>query len=208
MSGNRAVPVRVFPDKGRLDARARRSRDALGDALIALMQEKRFDDITVQDVLDRAGVSRSTFYHHFRDKEDLFASDAGEFFHGLAHALTAQGDRSNRVFPVREFFEHVAQMKDFVARLRASDLFHQNMALAREHFARGIEGRLTTLSHGALTPAEREAISVGYAGMIISWLSRWVEEGLHASPAEMDDLFHRVVWSGLRVDPAPKREWV
>ena len=77
MSGNREASERVHSGKHRLDARARRSRDALGDALIALMQEKPFDDITVQEVLDQAGVSRSTFYHHFRDKEDLFARDAG-----------------------------------------------------------------------------------------------------------------------------------
>jgi AcrR family transcriptional regulator len=38
------------------DARVRRTRDALGDALVALMQEKPFETITVQDVLDRAKV--------------------------------------------------------------------------------------------------------------------------------------------------------
>ncbi len=41
------------------DRRAQRTRDALGDALITLMREKPFDTITVQDVLDLAGVSRS-----------------------------------------------------------------------------------------------------------------------------------------------------
>jgi AcrR family transcriptional regulator len=38
----------------RVDARVRRTRDALGDALVALMQQKPFDAITVQDVLDLA----------------------------------------------------------------------------------------------------------------------------------------------------------
>ena len=47
--------------KKREDARVRRTRDALGDALVALMHEKPFDSITVQDVLDRANVGRSTF---------------------------------------------------------------------------------------------------------------------------------------------------
>src|SRR5947208_3389919 len=54
------------------DPRVRRTRDALGDALVALMQEKEFASIRVQDVLDRAGVGRSTFYEHFKDKDDLF----------------------------------------------------------------------------------------------------------------------------------------
>src|SRR5256885_10811660 len=66
------------------DQRVRRTRDRLGDAIMALLVEKPFDDITVQDVLDRAEVSRSTFYTHFRDKNDLFLSDAEEFFERMA----------------------------------------------------------------------------------------------------------------------------
>src|SRR5215208_514718 len=55
MSDNERVHLVVSKKKG--DARVRRTRDSLGDALIALMQEKSFDTITVQDVLDRACVS-------------------------------------------------------------------------------------------------------------------------------------------------------
>ncbi|TMA73517.1 MAG: helix-turn-helix transcriptional regulator [Deltaproteobacteria bacterium] len=47
-------------DKG-VDRRIRRTRDRLGDALIELLKEKGFDAFTVQDVLDRAQVARSTF---------------------------------------------------------------------------------------------------------------------------------------------------
>lgn len=60
------------------------TRNALGDALVALMQEKPFDDITVQHVLDRAGVGRSTFYEHYRDKNDLFLSDVDQFGEHMA----------------------------------------------------------------------------------------------------------------------------
>ena len=64
----------------KLDRRVLHTRDTLGDALVELMKEKTFDDITVQDVLDRAGVGRSTFYAHYRDKQDLFLSDVEDFF--------------------------------------------------------------------------------------------------------------------------------
>jgi len=216
MSGNRETQREVHPvgPPLRLDARARKSRDALGDALITLMREKPFEDITVQDVLDHAGVSRSTFYHHFRDKEDLFASDASDFFRGLAHALTDQGDRSDRLFPVREFFEHAGHMKDFIARLRGSGLFHENMALARAEFAQGIERRLAGLGRmQRLPPDRRTALAMGYAGMIISLLTWWVEDGMRTSPAELDELFHRIAWNGLGAAPppalpSPGRPWV
>jgi AcrR family transcriptional regulator len=74
--------IEDLAEKG--DPRVRRTRDRLGDALVELLVEKSFDDITVHDVLERAGVSRSTFYTHYRDKNDLFLSDAEEFFEALA----------------------------------------------------------------------------------------------------------------------------
>src|SRR5436190_21609435 len=67
-----------------IQGRAERTRHRLGGALIALVQEKPFDTITVQDVLDRANVSRATFYTHFRDQDDLFLSQVDEFLDWMA----------------------------------------------------------------------------------------------------------------------------
>src|SRR5438105_11111711 len=121
------------------DQRVRRTRDRLGDAIMALLVEKPFDDITVQDVLDRAEVSRSTFYTHYRDKNDLFLSDADEFFEKMATALSRFGDKSERVAPVQELFAHLAEMRPFYNALVESGRIHDVMELGQEHFARGIE---------------------------------------------------------------------
>src|SRR6202140_3209752 len=94
----------------KIDRRVRRTRDALGDALITLMQEKPFETITVQQVLDRAGIGRSTFYAHYRDKNDLFLSDLEDFLGSMSTLLLRQREASNRVAPVRELFAHVAEM--------------------------------------------------------------------------------------------------
>jgi len=59
------------------DRRTNRTRRSLSTALVDLVKEKRFDDITVQNVIDRADVGRSTFYSHFRDKDDLFQKKLG-----------------------------------------------------------------------------------------------------------------------------------
>ncbi|RYG37597.1 TetR/AcrR family transcriptional regulator, partial [bacterium] len=56
------------------DPRVRRTRKALQDGLAELLRERRFAEISVQDVAERAGVNRATFYAHFRDKHDLLAS--------------------------------------------------------------------------------------------------------------------------------------
>ena len=51
-----------------VDLRIRRTKKMLQDAFMALMAEKPFADITVQDITERAMVNRGTFYDHFADK--------------------------------------------------------------------------------------------------------------------------------------------
>jgi len=179
------------------DQRVRRTRDRLGDALVDLFVEKPFDNITVQDVLDRAGVSRSTFYTHYRDKNDLFLSDAEDFFEAMATALSRFGDKSERVAPVRELFAHIAEVRPFYDALVESGRMHDVMELGQGHFARGIEQRLNEMPRArAIPPDRRGAIAHGLAGSLFSLLTWWVQHGMTSPPEEMDKLFHRLVWNG------------
>ena len=204
MSKNQHLPLAASSQK--TDARVRRTRDALGDALVALMQEKPFDTITVQDVLDRAHVSRSTFYSHYSDKDDLLMSDADDFFERISMAPSEHGDKSERVFPVQEFFTHIAEVQPFYKALVKSGQFQENMELARGHFARGIERRLSELPRGQSIPAnERSAIAFTHAGAVLSLLSWWLDRGMHESPVQMDELFHRVVWNGVGAQKGTKQ---
>ena len=179
----------------KVDARVRKTRDALGDALVALMQERPFESITVQDVLDRANVGRSTFYSHYSDKDDLLMSDADEFFEAMSLSLSAHGDTSERVFPVREFFNHLIDAQRFVVALRTSGKLHANLELARGHFARGIERRLNELAKGESIPVhQRPALAFAHAGALLSLMQWWIDRGMKESAEDMDKLFHKIVW--------------
>ena len=180
----------------KIDRRILRTRDSLGDALVALMHEKNFDDITVQDVLDRAGIGRSTFYVHYRDKDDLFLSDVEDFLEMACNALTRQNASSKRLLPVREFFAHIRDFREFHAALVRSGKLNDVWALARGFFARSIEERLLTAGLD-IDPAERSAQAYILAGSFFSLLDWWIDQGMKADPKEMDDLFHRMAWSGL-----------
>lgn len=181
--------------KPKIDKRIQRSRDALGDALIALMQEKPFESITVQQVLDRAEVARSTFYTHFKDKDDLFLSDADDFWERMANCLSLAKDPSNRIAPVREFFDHIKHAQKFLAALTASGHYHETMELGLRHIARAIEKRLAEVPLGAaVNPEDRPALAYAHAGSMFSLMRWWMDRGLRESPDEMDDTFHRIVW--------------
>jgi AcrR family transcriptional regulator len=178
------------------DRRVLRTRDALGDALVALMHEKNFDEITVQNVLDRAGVGRSTFYVHYRDKDDLFLSDIEDFLELASSALKRQGASPKRLLPVQEFFTHIRDGREFYAALVRSGKINDVWALARGFFARSIEERLQ-MAGVEMEPVRRSAQAHALAGSLFSLLDWWIDKGMKADPKDMDALFHRMAWSGL-----------
>lgn len=97
---------------GREDRRVRRTRRLLRESLLELVAEKGYDRVTVQDVIDRADLSRATFYAHFRDKDDLLVSGLDELIEALRNALAAyvvEGQRASEkaMGTVQALLEHV-----------------------------------------------------------------------------------------------------
>jgi AcrR family transcriptional regulator len=203
---NAHQPAKKLGNSGpkKLDRRIRHTREVLGDALIALMLEKPFDSITIQQVLDRAGIGRSTFYNHFRGKDDLFLSDVEDFFELMSMALTRHNDRSTRLAPVHEFFAHVAEVRPFIRALRDSQKFHDVFELGQGHLARGIESRLAAMPLAKdMNPTGRAARAHALAGALFSLLTCWLNHNQPATPQQMDALFHQLAWSGLQRPRVP-----
>lgn len=66
------------------DRRTQKTKKFLAEALRDLILEKGYDDVTVQDIIDRANVGRSTFYAHYESKEQLLVGNIN-FQQSLAH---------------------------------------------------------------------------------------------------------------------------
>jgi AcrR family transcriptional regulator len=180
----------------KMDRRVLRTRDALGDALVALMHEKDFDEIRVQDVLNRAGIGRATFYAHYQNKNDLFVSDVEDFLEQCSSALKRQNAQPSRLLPVREFFAHIRDMREFHAALLRSRKLDDVWELARGFFARSIEERLQAAGV-KMEPALRSAQAHALAGSFFSILDWWIARGMKADPKDMDAFFHKMAWRGL-----------
>ena len=58
----------------RTDRRVQRTRQLVQKALIDLIGERGYAGITIQDIVNRANVGRTTFYLHFNSKDELFIS--------------------------------------------------------------------------------------------------------------------------------------
>lgn len=81
--------------------------------------ERRFDEITVQDIAERAGVNRATFYAHFQDKYDLLEGSLGEGLHKLMIAALnppAAFNRPNLKILATTIFEFLRKVSGGCAR--------------------------------------------------------------------------------------------
>lgn len=97
------------------DRRTRRSRRALGSALVELVLERGFTALTVEDITERADVARATFYAHFKDKEGLFARVTFDLLEELGERLRPTIADSAVGFtgkPVLEMLRHAREERD------------------------------------------------------------------------------------------------
>jgi AcrR family transcriptional regulator len=181
------------------DQRIRRTHERLGRALVELMQEKPIDSITVQEVLDRAHVGRSTFYLHFRDKDDLLLSQLETFLETMSTTLTLRNEKSHRVVPVSEMFAHIGDQQKMYRALADAGRLNDFFDLAQGYFGRAIGLRLIKSGRLAkVSQRELDARASALAGSLLSLLRWWLNRGAKESPAAMDELFHRIVWKGAQ----------
>ena len=85
------------------DKRVQRTRQALLGAFFGLVLERRYDEIKVADILERAGVGKSTFYEHFSSKDAILASSLTGPFEVLADS-TRRPDNTAQLIALLEHF--------------------------------------------------------------------------------------------------------
>ena len=80
----------------KVDLRILRTRRLLVQAMTELLEEKDLQSITISDIAERAMINRATFYAHFADKYDLFATIVRDFFQGVLEAEVSNTAVFNR----------------------------------------------------------------------------------------------------------------
>ena len=102
------------------DRRVRRTQKLLHRALMSLVLEKKYDSITIQEILDRADIGRSTFYAHFKSKDELLISGIHELRAALESAIQSERSRSRPQEAVIAFslamFQHASEYREFITR--------------------------------------------------------------------------------------------
>jgi AcrR family transcriptional regulator len=159
------------------DRRVQRTQQLLRTALFALIQEKGFEKLSVQEIIDRANVGRATFYAHFDNKEDLLLSGFDAFRESLR-----QRQREARSCPTTLDEQAFAFSRDMIAHV--DEYRHLFKAMAGKNSGAAVQNVLRKLvvdfvrddlkamvagnkSRRAVTDAVVEFIAGGLFGLLV-----------------------------------------
>jgi AcrR family transcriptional regulator len=178
------------------DRRAQRTRQTLSHALVALIQEKRYDAITVQNICDRANVGRSTFYAHYQDKDDLLASNFSEMMKNLAQPFIERDGRL--IFPLTPLFEHTQSHQDLYKALLWGGGIGVLMHAGQKQWSEQITRYMEAVLHDGRQPTVPISVLAAYmAGSLYTLLFYWLDHKLPYSPERMDEIFQQLVMPGV-----------
>jgi AcrR family transcriptional regulator len=185
------------------DRRIQKTMNLLHEALGSLIREKPYDEIVVQEILDRANVGRSNFYMHFRDKDELLVSGIHDML-GSVHAPIGTPSAGKPYEHIIRFslpiFEHIyhhrrAGTAMMGARGRAIIHAHLQKIVAeqiadevRNHFQGGRK-LATKIPHDLLVQYVASTFI-----LVLNW---WVESRKPLPPLEVDALFRALTMPTL-----------
>ncbi len=190
-----SLPVR----NTKADRRSLRTRRLLSDALIALMMEKAYDDITVQDIIDRADVGRSTFYAHYQHKDDLLSSEFERLIEELNRSIDREMHGSNPLIPSLALFRHVKQHYPLYKALvwgRGLDFVVKSIQVL---LTRSIEMQLDGMLREQNRTSDLLPVTSNYvAGTFLILLQWWLDDDMTYSPERMNEVFQQLVMPGVQ----------
>ena len=147
------------------DRQVQRTRKAILDAFGLLFFANGYDGVDVKDVASRANVGRSTFYRHFRSKEDLLVQSLEPLFAHLADCCVSEDQPPGLTFIVQHFWDN--------RRLARAVFTGRSMAFVVRSLEKAIEQRLATQpAYESRLPAPLIAahLAAGHMAMLDGWL--------------------------------------
>jgi AcrR family transcriptional regulator len=184
------------------DRRIQKTIGLLHEALGSLIREKPYDEIVVQEILDRANVGRSTFYMHFRDKDELLVSGIHDML-GSVHGPpdSSSGRPQERIVRFSlPIFEHIYQHR----RTGAAMMGVRGRAVVHDHLQKIVAQQIADDMRKHVQGQRRTATKLPQnllaqyvASTFILVLNWWVECQNPLPPAEADALFRILVMPTL-----------
>jgi len=187
----------------RIDRRVRRTRRLLREALLALVLEQGYEQITIQQITDRADLSRATFYLHYKDKDELLADSLEALFDELVQSLDTpvfdftwrEGERP----PSTIVFQHVAEYQALYRALLLGErgvTYVINRAL--DYIARIAAEQVRPLvPRGHTPPTPVPVVAHQIAGALFGLILWWLANDLKPATEHVAGMFQRTITAAV-----------
>ena len=165
------------------------------EALMALIVEKGYEAITVQDILDRADVGRSTFYAHYRDKDELLLSSFEHLrtlFEQQQQALfdSRRTGREPEVNFILELFRHAAEHHQLYKAIAGRQSGEMILKYLRSYLYTMLIGPLTEITRNKKSPPVPMEITTHHlVNSLLSLMTWWLDNNMPYSAERMDEIF-------------------
>ncbi|WP_145146197.1 TetR/AcrR family transcriptional regulator [Paenibacillus xylanexedens] len=179
-----------------IDRRIKKSKAALKDALIHLMQKHPFKEISITDIVQRADLNRGTFYRHYQYKEDLFNEIINDVIQDLVTSFR-KPYQDKEEFEVNlmpssaiTIFEHVHQHAQFytlVVKSEASSNFQRMICDVLRDLA------LQDLNHIFPPHINHEILASYQSHAIFGMIMEWIRQEFRHSPAYMAGELFKII---------------
>lgn len=179
------------------DRRVERTRELLQKALIELLNERGYDAITIQDIVDRANVGRTTFYWHYSSKDELFISChetiVSKFRIGALHPLSREEMLSPHAPPgLTDAYRHLEQARPLLYSIFQGKDSLLILRRIRDSNAQEIEANLRSAFGEASSLVPLDILANYLAGAQIALMQRWLEKRQSHTLESLVQTFHRL----------------
>ncbi len=163
------------------DLRIVKTHKALVDAFIELLGEKRFEDITVNELCERAMVRRATFYKHFADKFEFFAfviRTKQEEFDASSRPHSDQAHAQSLYLQiVKNTLEFVNSNRKLVQTVLESKMLPTLLDILSQQIAMDVTRKLKEdAQNGVRLPASPQVMAQFFTGALVYTVKWWVAQ--------------------------------
>ena len=174
------------------DRRIQRTRQALLKALTDLILEKGYESVTIQDIIDRANIGRSTFYFHFQDKEELLLSgfeNMRESFEGFYKRVSP--DQTGWDFSLT-LFQHAEEHRDFVKAMLGKQAGSIVLNHVQKNLIALLKGHFLAIWPPKNPPLPLDVFVQYLASSFLGLLTWWLNNDAPYSSEQMNAFFKKL----------------
>lgn len=168
-----------------------KTKQIIETAMVELLAHQSFDQITTVKLAETAGISRSSFYTHYKDKYDMIEHYQHKLFHNFEYIFNKHANKKrDAILEVLEYLEREPLLAALLSENGTKEI--QNFLRNKLHILLTYDLN-KRYDNGKLTPMELEYSSIYLSHALFGVCQSWIAHGKKESPQEMTDFLMKML---------------